>query len=157
MPVFSAIGRLRRIKNRKRNPLNRHPLMNRRLISFQLSTGTSTGARRHGYTAAQRYFLAYGQIWCQNVTDQEARKRVLTDSHSPCPGKTDPSASRVAHYQPSRRRELWRLQTPATGCKRITDRLGTGLPGLLRHDRQGMCRAPMWWRQLSVADAAYVR
>jgi predicted metalloendopeptidase len=36
-----------------------------------------------GYTPAQRYFLAYGQIWCQNVTDQEARKRVLTDPHSP--------------------------------------------------------------------------
>src|ERR1035441_4640154 len=35
-----------------------------------------------GYTAAQRYFLTYGQIWCQNVTNQEARKRVLTDSHS---------------------------------------------------------------------------
>jgi putative endopeptidase len=36
-----------------------------------------------GYTAPQRFFLAYGQIWCQNVTDQEARKRVLTDPHSP--------------------------------------------------------------------------
>jgi putative endopeptidase len=36
-----------------------------------------------GYTAQQRFFLAYGQIWCQNVTDQEARKRALTDSHSP--------------------------------------------------------------------------
>jgi probable addiction module antidote protein len=24
---------------------------------------------------------------------------------------------------------------------------GAGLPGLLRHDRQGMRRAPMWWRQ----------
>ena len=36
-----------------------------------------------GYTPAQRYFLAYGQIWCQNVTDQEARKRALTDPHSP--------------------------------------------------------------------------
>jgi len=36
-----------------------------------------------GYTPPQRYFLAYGQIWCQNVTDQEARKRVLTDPHSP--------------------------------------------------------------------------
>src|ERR1700691_2240153 len=36
-----------------------------------------------GYTARQRFFLAYGQIWCQNVTDQEARKRVLTDPHSP--------------------------------------------------------------------------
>jgi len=36
-----------------------------------------------GYTAEQRFFLAYGQIWCQNVTDQEARKRALTDPHSP--------------------------------------------------------------------------
>jgi len=36
-----------------------------------------------GYTPPQRFFLAYGQIWCQNVTDQEARKRVLTDPHSP--------------------------------------------------------------------------
>jgi putative endopeptidase len=36
-----------------------------------------------GYIPAQRFFLAYGQIWCQNVTDQEARKRVLTDPHSP--------------------------------------------------------------------------
>jgi predicted metalloendopeptidase len=36
-----------------------------------------------GYSPHQRFFLAYGQIWCQNVTDQEARKRVLTDPHSP--------------------------------------------------------------------------
>jgi putative endopeptidase len=36
-----------------------------------------------GYTPQQRFFLAYGQVWCQNVTDQEARKRVLTDPHSP--------------------------------------------------------------------------
>jgi putative endopeptidase len=36
-----------------------------------------------GYTPAQRYFLAYGQIWCQNVTDQQARKLVLIDPHSP--------------------------------------------------------------------------
>ncbi len=36
-----------------------------------------------GYTAQQRFFLAYGQIWCQNVTEQEARKRVIADPHSP--------------------------------------------------------------------------
>jgi putative endopeptidase len=36
-----------------------------------------------GYSPQQRFFLAYGQIWCQNVTDQEARKRALTDPHSP--------------------------------------------------------------------------
>jgi endothelin-converting enzyme/putative endopeptidase len=36
-----------------------------------------------GYTAEQRFFLSFGQIWCQNVTDQQARKSALTDPHSP--------------------------------------------------------------------------
>jgi putative endopeptidase len=36
-----------------------------------------------GYTPQQRFFLAYGQIWCQNVTDQQARKLAIVDPHSP--------------------------------------------------------------------------
>ena len=36
-----------------------------------------------GYTPQQRFFLAYGQIWCQNVTDQQARKLAIIDPHSP--------------------------------------------------------------------------
>ncbi len=35
-----------------------------------------------GYTPEQRFFLAYGQVWCQNIRDEEARKRALTDPHS---------------------------------------------------------------------------
>jgi predicted metalloendopeptidase len=45
--------------------------------------GNTPVKRIDGYTPAQRFFLAYGQIWCQNVTDQEARKRALIDLHSP--------------------------------------------------------------------------
>ena len=52
-----------------------------------------------GYTAAQRYFLAYGQIWCQNVTDQEARKRVLTDSHSPGRWRVNGAVQNSAAFQ----------------------------------------------------------
>ena len=36
-----------------------------------------------GYTPQQRFFLSYGQIWCQNVTDQQARVLAITDPHSP--------------------------------------------------------------------------
>ncbi len=36
-----------------------------------------------GYTPQQRFFLAYGQIWCQNITDQQARKLAIIDPHSP--------------------------------------------------------------------------
>ncbi len=35
-----------------------------------------------GYTPEQRFFLAYGQIWCQNIRDEEARKQALTNPHS---------------------------------------------------------------------------
>jgi putative endopeptidase len=36
-----------------------------------------------GYTEAQRYFLGFAQVWCQNQTDQSARQSALTDPHSP--------------------------------------------------------------------------
>ena len=36
-----------------------------------------------GYTPQQRFFLSFGQIWCQNVTDQQARRLAIVDPHSP--------------------------------------------------------------------------
>lgn len=36
-----------------------------------------------GYTPAQRFFLAFGQVWCSNIREQAARNYVLTDPHSP--------------------------------------------------------------------------
>jgi putative endopeptidase len=36
-----------------------------------------------GFTPQQRFFLAYGQVWCQNVRPEMARMRAQTDPHSP--------------------------------------------------------------------------
>jgi putative endopeptidase len=36
-----------------------------------------------GLTAPQRFFVAYAQAWCGNATDQEKRRLVLIDPHSP--------------------------------------------------------------------------
>jgi putative endopeptidase len=36
-----------------------------------------------GYTEAQRYFLGFAQVWCQNQTEQAARQSALVDPHSP--------------------------------------------------------------------------
>jgi predicted metalloendopeptidase len=52
-----------------------------------------------GYTPQQRFFLAYGQIWCQNVTDQEARKRVLTDPHSAGEWRVNGAVQNSAAFQ----------------------------------------------------------
>ena len=52
-----------------------------------------------GYTPQQRFFLSFAQIWCQNVTDQEARKRVLTDPHSPGRWRVNGAAQNSAAFQ----------------------------------------------------------
>ncbi|RYM33598.1 M13 family peptidase [Brumimicrobium glaciale] len=39
--------------------------------------------KREGFTPAQRFFLAYAQLWKINYTDAELKKRLATDSHSP--------------------------------------------------------------------------
>jgi putative endopeptidase len=36
-----------------------------------------------GYSEAQRYFIGFAQVWCQNHTEQVARQLALTDPHSP--------------------------------------------------------------------------
>jgi putative endopeptidase len=38
--------------------------------------------KRDGYTPAQRFFIAFGQIWCGNATEQSARVLAKTDPHS---------------------------------------------------------------------------
>jgi putative endopeptidase len=62
-------------------------------IAYQalMATMTKEGAaampgyvdgKRDGYTAEQRFFIGFGQIWCQNQTEQSARVLAKTDPHS---------------------------------------------------------------------------
>jgi putative endopeptidase len=51
-----------------------------------------------GYTEAQRYFLSFGQIWCQNQTDQGARQSAMTDPHSPGRWRTNGSVQNFDEF-----------------------------------------------------------
>jgi putative endopeptidase len=52
-----------------------------------------------GYTPQQRFFLAYGQIWCQNVTPQQARKLAIIDPHSPGRWRVNGAVQNSAAFQ----------------------------------------------------------
>ncbi|MBL1279614.1 MAG: M13 family metallopeptidase [Fluviicola sp.] len=41
------------------------------------------GISRKGYTPAQRFFLAYAQLWKINYTEEELKNRIANDPHSP--------------------------------------------------------------------------
>ena len=53
------------------------------LLDTLAAEGKSIHDQIGGYTEAQRYFLGFAQVWCQNQTDQSARQSALTDPHSP--------------------------------------------------------------------------
>ena len=46
------------------------------------SLAAHTLPAKDGFTPQQRFFLAWGQVWCQNITDQAARLQALTNPHS---------------------------------------------------------------------------
>jgi putative endopeptidase len=53
------------------------------LLDTLAAQGKSIDDKVDGYTEAQRYFLGFAQVWCQNQTEQSARQSALTDPHSP--------------------------------------------------------------------------
>lgn len=38
--------------------------------------------KKDGYTPQQRFFISFGQVWCSNITEQNARVLAKTDPHS---------------------------------------------------------------------------
>jgi len=53
------------------------------LLDTLAAQGKTINDQIDGYTGAQRYFLGFAQVWCQNQTEQLARQMVLVDPHSP--------------------------------------------------------------------------
>jgi putative endopeptidase len=52
------------------------------LMSTLAEQGADVNAKIDDYTPAQRFFLGFGQVWCENQTEQIARVRAKTDPHS---------------------------------------------------------------------------
>jgi putative endopeptidase len=53
------------------------------LLATLAQQGKSIDDKIDGYTEAQRYFISFGQVWCENRTDQISRVSAKTDPHSP--------------------------------------------------------------------------
>ena len=50
--------------------------------AFKNATKDSKPADKDGYTADQRFFMAYAGVWAGNITDEEIRNRTKSDPHS---------------------------------------------------------------------------
>ncbi len=53
------------------------------LLEALKDEGKSIDEKIDGYTSAQRYFIGFAQVWCQNTREAAARQAALVDPHSP--------------------------------------------------------------------------
>jgi predicted metalloendopeptidase len=51
-----------------------------------------------GLTGEQRVFLGYGQVWRAKIRDEELRKRIATDPHSPSVYRTNGAVRNVPEF-----------------------------------------------------------
>ncbi len=52
-------------------------------MSMTKQAGDKIDTPIDGFTPAQRFFIGFAQVWCENVTPQRARELALIDPHSP--------------------------------------------------------------------------
>ena len=55
--------------------------------------------KRDGFTAEQRFFLGWGQIWCENITPERARVLAQVDPHSPAENRVNGVVSNMPEFQ----------------------------------------------------------
>ena len=52
-----------------------------------------------GHQLFQRFFLGFGQVWCQNETEESARLRANVDPHSPGRYRVNGVVSNMPEFQ----------------------------------------------------------
>jgi endothelin-converting enzyme/putative endopeptidase len=53
------------------------------LVAYLASLGTQGGKTLDGFSPEQRFFIGYGQSWCQNMRPERERMLAQTNPHSP--------------------------------------------------------------------------
>ncbi len=70
-----------------------------------------------GYSEAQRYFLGFAQVWCQNQTEQSARQSALVDPHSPGKWRVNGSVQNFDEFGKAFGCKKGQPMYPASSCR----------------------------------------
>ena len=69
-----------------------------------------------GYTQDQRFFIAFAQVWCSNITDASERVAAKTDPHSPGEFRTNGTVQNFAPFGQAFGCHTGQPMMPANAC-----------------------------------------
>jgi putative endopeptidase len=87
------------------------------LMSVLAKDGVSPTSEIDGYTPAQRYFIGFGQVWCQNTREETARLRAKTDPHSSGEWRVNGSVQNFDEFGKAFGCKVGQPMMPANSCR----------------------------------------
>ena len=72
-----------------------------------------------GYTPEQRFFLGFAQVWAQNMSTEEGRRRALTDAHAPGPARINLTVMNMPQFA-----DAWNCPVGAKMARAEAERCG---------------------------------
>ncbi len=70
-----------------------------------------------GFSPEQRFFLSFGQIWCENEREEAARLQVQTDPHSPARFRVNGVLQNMPEFQKAFSCKAGQPMAPANACR----------------------------------------
>ncbi len=67
-------------------------------LMTSLEKNTVSSASLDGFTPQQRFFLGFGQIWCNNMRDEALRVQLRTNPHSPGPYRVNGTVQNMPEF-----------------------------------------------------------
>jgi len=87
------------------------------LMSTLAEENKSTTEKIDGYTPEQRYFISWGQVWCENTREQTARLRAKTDPHSSGEWRVNGSVQNFDEFGKAFGCKVGQPMMPAKSCR----------------------------------------
>ena len=79
--------------------------------------GMSPDTKIDGYTENQRFFIAFGQVWCENTREQQARRAAKTDVHSNGKWRTDGTVQNIDEFGKAFGCKVGQPMMPEKSCR----------------------------------------
>jgi predicted metalloendopeptidase len=79
--------------------------------------GIDINKKVDGFTGPQRFYIAFGQNWCENSRPESIRERVQTDPHSPDHFRANGAVVNQPGFGPAFGCKVGQPMTPAKNCR----------------------------------------
>jgi putative endopeptidase len=86
------------------------------LMALMNTIGSQAQTKIDGFTPQQRFFLSFGQVWCENARDEALRLQVQTNPHSPARFRVNGVLENMPEFQKAFSCQAGQKMVKANAC-----------------------------------------